>query len=255
MGYRIKIDGDTADFALTKAQRRYLPVKRMADITGAAAGLVLLALPMLLIALTLKILYPHVPVLFRQERVGRDGKLFTLIKFSSMKNAHNTEKISNMKNVHNMEKISGMKNAPDMENSSGMKDVSGTESGVCAQMAADGATERGECVTKFGHFLRCTSLDELPQLFQVLSGKMSLIGPRPLILQEKKMHEMRWETGVYRLRPGLTGWAQVNGRRLLSDEKKIAFDREYMEKIGFFMDWKIFCMTVKQVIRREGVGE
>lgn len=214
-----KAENGTAVPIWTKAQQRYLPVKRMADIMGAFAALVLLAVPMLLITLTLKILYPHAPALFRQERVGKDGKLFTLIKFSSMSN------------------------------------LSGTGNGTALQEEAGSEETDGEYVTKFGHFLRCTSLDELPQLFQVLSGKMSLIGPRPLIPQEAKIHAMRRRDGVYRLRPGLTGWAQVNGRRMLSDERKAAFDREYLEKMGFSLDWKIFWMTIKQVIRREGVNE
>lgn len=218
-GYRRKPDSGVTVYELTKAQIRYLFWKRMLDIAGAAAAIALLAVPMLTIALILKLLYPQDPVLFRQERVGKNGELFMLFKFSSMEHI------------------------PDHEDC------------VPLQTATEKAAEHGERVTKFGHFLRCTSLDELPQLFQVLSGKMSLVGPRPLVPQEKEMHAMRWSSGVYRLRPGITGWAQVNGRRRLSDEKKAAFDRDYLEKISFSLDWRIFWMTIKQVIRREGVDE
>lgn len=115
----------------------------------------------------------------------------------------------------------------------------------------DGATY----ISRFGRFLRDTSIDELPQLFQVLRGEMSLIGPRPLIPQENEIHELRRELGVYQLRPGLTGWAQVNGRDLLDDEEKAALDREYLEKMSPAFDAKILLMTVGKVLEREGIRE
>lgn len=119
-----------------------------------------------------------------------------------------------------------------------------------------GAMNNGEVyITKFGRFLRDTSMDELPQLFQVLTGKMSLIGPRPLIPQEENVHKMREEAGVYQLRPGMTGWAQVNGRDLVSDRQKVERDREYLEKCGLRFDFKIFCLTVKKVFTKEGIEE
>ena len=107
--------------------------------------------------------------------------------------------------------------------------------------------------TGFGRFLRSTSLDELPQLFLVLTGKMSLIGPRPLIPQEWEIHALREALGVYRLRPGITGWAQVNGRDRLSGPEKAALDREYLENVGLKLDWKIFWMTVWKVLARSDV--
>lgn len=108
-------------------------------------------------------------------------------------------------------------------------------------------------MTKLGKFLRDTSIDELPQLLHVLSGKMSLIGPRPLIPQEEKVHRMRMEAGVYKLRPGITGWAQVNGRDYVNDDEKAVFDREYLEHLGFLMDVKIFLKTIKLVFLRENI--
>lgn len=107
--------------------------------------------------------------------------------------------------------------------------------------------------TRFGRFLRNTSIDELAQLFQVLSGALSLIGPRPLIPQETEVHRMRREAGVYQLRPGITGWAQVNGRDFLTDEEKVAYDREYLEKVGLKMDILIICKTVKKVFCRADI--
>lgn len=113
--------------------------------------------------------------------------------------------------------------------------------------------DTGQYTTKFGRFLRNTSIDELAQLFQVLSGALSLIGPRPLIPQETEVHRMRRESGVYQLRPGITGWAQVNGRDFLTDEQKVAYDREYLEKVGLKMDILIVCKTVKKVLCRSDI--
>ena len=110
--------------------------------------------------------------------------------------------------------------------------------------------EGEQYITKWGRFLRDTSIDELPQLFQVLTGKMSLIGPRPLIPQEEAVHKMRKQAGVYQLRPGMTGWAQVNGRDLVEDEEKVEFDRAYLENLGLKIDIKILCMTVKRLLQR-----
>ncbi len=114
---------------------------------------------------------------------------------------------------------------------------------------------RPEDMTRLGRFLRASSIDELPQLFQVLSGKMSLIGPRPLVPQEKPVHVLRRAYGVYQLRPGITGWAQINGRDMVSDADKAALDRTYLEHVGFLMDWKIFWRTIGKVARREGYLE
>ena len=110
-------------------------------------------------------------------------------------------------------------------------------------------------ITKFGRFLRNTSIDELPQLFQVLTGKMSLIGPRPLIPQEEEVHRLRQMTGVYQLRPGVTGWAQVNGRDLVSDENKVKLDCEYLEKLGMKIDLTVLFLTVKKVLKGTDIEE
>ena len=115
--------------------------------------------------------------------------------------------------------------------------------------------EGEQYITKWGRFIRDSSIDELPQLFQVLTGKMSLIGPRPLIPQEEAVHKMREQAGVYQLRPGMTGWAQVNGRDLVEDEEKVKFDRAYLDQIGLKMDIKILCMTFKKVATKADIEE
>jgi len=111
-------------------------------------------------------------------------------------------------------------------------------------------------ITKSGNFLRKTSLDELPQLFNVLKGDMSLVGPRPLIENEGgDIHRLRMDAGVYTVRPGMTGWAQVNGRDNVPDEEKAAYDREYAENLSFGFDIKIIFKTIAVVFKRDGYAE
>ena len=113
----------------------------------------------------------------------------------------------------------------------------------------------GERITALGRFLRTASLDELPQLFQVLAGSMSLVGPRPLIPQETHIRALRRAWGVYRLRPGLTGLAQINGRDKLGDEEKAAFDKQYAENVSLSLDTRILLATVGKVLRRADIEE
>lgn len=110
-------------------------------------------------------------------------------------------------------------------------------------------------ITKLGKFLRKTSLDEIPQLINVLKGDMSLVGPRPLISDEYEIHQMRMRFGVYNVRPGLTGLAQINGRDTVTPADKVRWDVKYVEKFGFKMDMKILLTTVPNVITRRGVVE
>ncbi len=111
------------------------------------------------------------------------------------------------------------------------------------------------CVTRSGRFLRKTSLDELPQLFNILRGEMSFVGPRPLIPEEGKTRSLREKAGVYRMRPGVTGLAQVNGRDLLSDEQKVAYDAYYVEHHSLLLDLRILFQTVFAVLTGNGIAE
>ena len=110
-------------------------------------------------------------------------------------------------------------------------------------------------ITKPGRFLRKSSLDELPQLWNILKGDMSFVGPRPLISSEMRAHRLRLEYGVYRFRPGLTGLAQVNGRDDISLMKKMKLDKEYCDNWSIGLDIKIMFRSVKTVITREGFHE
>lgn len=108
-------------------------------------------------------------------------------------------------------------------------------------------------VTRVGRFLRRSSLDELPQLFNVFLGNMSIVGPRPLICEEKEIHRLRGEAGIYTLRPGITGLAQINGRNLLCDSEKIENDRIYLDNLKIRLDAKILFLTLGCVIGGKGI--
>jgi O-antigen biosynthesis protein WbqP len=109
-------------------------------------------------------------------------------------------------------------------------------------------------VTPVGQFLRRFSLDELPQLFNVLRGDMSLVGPRPALPSQYELIDLRRQNGIFQLRPGITGWAQVNGRDQMSLEQKVAYDKEYKDNPSFGLEMKIYMMTLIKVIKREGVS-
>jgi lipopolysaccharide/colanic/teichoic acid biosynthesis glycosyltransferase len=108
-------------------------------------------------------------------------------------------------------------------------------------------------LTKFGRFLRSTSLDELPELFNILKGEMSIVGPRPLLIQYLPLYNEHQKHRHY-VRPGLSGWAQVNGRNAISWEDKFDLDVEYVNNVSFLLDWKIIFLTLKKVFVREGIN-
>ena len=110
-------------------------------------------------------------------------------------------------------------------------------------------------ITPIGKFLRKTSLDELPQLFNILKGEMSIVGPRPALYNQLDLKEMRTEVGVHKLVPGLTGWAQINGRDEIPLSLKVNLDKEYLDRKNFFFDIKIIFMTVLSVLKSDGVQE
>jgi len=173
-----------------------------------ALFLVLLFLPIYVVLGLLIYLKMGSPTFFRQERPGKDEKLFRIYKFRTM-----SSEVDEKGNL-----------LPDEKRLHGL-----------------------------GKFIRSTSLDELPQLFNVLRGEMSFIGPRPLLVdylglysdEQKKRHQVK---------PGITGLAQVNGRNAISFSEKFKYDAEYVEKISFMLDMKILFLTVKKVLIKEGVS-
>ena len=108
-------------------------------------------------------------------------------------------------------------------------------------------------ITKIGKFIRKTSIDELPQLFNILKGDMSIVGPRPVILKEEVLIRLRHEYNVDSLLPGITGWAQINGRDNIGDEEKVRYDYEYLTRISLRLDMYIILMTAFKVIKRSDV--
>lgn len=168
----------------------------------------------MLLALVLTITDPKArggSIIFKQNRFGKNGKLFKIYKFRTMQ-----------------------KDAPDEMPTGDFGDV-----------------ER--YLTRSGKFLRKTSIDELPQLFNVLRGDMSLVGPRPLIRTETEIHKLRQRHGIYSILPGITGWAQVNGRDMVGAEEKTEYDCEYLRRMSIGFDIKILFMTVKPVVSGYGV--
>jgi O-antigen biosynthesis protein WbqP len=120
-------------------------------------------------------------------------------------------------------------------------------------LPTDQMTDPGRYLTPIGPWLRSTSLDELPQLWSVLVGDMSVVGPRPALPSQQALNEARTAAGVHRLRPGITGWAQVNGRDDISDTDKLRFDGEYVSRQSLIFDLLIILYTLRKVLLREGI--
>ena len=168
-------------------------------------ALVILSPVLAVVALLIKLDSPHEEVIFKQTRIGKNGKPFDLYKFRTLRG-----------------------DAP--------HEMSSAEIGNAQQYT-----------TRIGEILRRTSLDELPQLYNIFRGDMSIIGPRPLILREEYIHVRREKYGIYNVKPGLTGLAQVNGRKDLNDDTKLWWDWVYVndmcartDQIIFF--WTVFCV-------------
>ena len=186
--------------------------KRLIDIFLSFFGIVFLSLPMLIIAIAIKV-DSKGPVFFKQKRVGIHKKHFNILKFRTMR-------------------TDTPHDAPTHE-----------------------LNDPKRWITKVGGFLRKTSLDELPQLFNIFGGSMSVIGPRPALWNQDDLIAERDKYGANDVKPGLTGWAQINGRDELEIPLKAKLDGEYVEKMSFGFDCKCFFGTVKSVLKSDGVVE
>lgn len=197
----------------------YLYVKRLLDIIASLLAVIILMPLILILAAVVKIDDPAGPVFFRQKRFGKDKKFFYILKFRTMR-----------------------QDAP--------HDIPTEE--LADPMA---------WYTKSGRFMRRYSLDELPQFFNVLMGDMSIVSPRPALWNQENLIEEREKyTGRYgltpnNLRPGITGWAQINGRDTLNDAQKAELDGEYIRNFSFFFDCRCFFGTFIKVVHHEGVKE
>lgn len=186
--------------------------KRLLDFVLSALALVILAIPMLIFALLIK-LDSKGPVLFWQKRVGLHKETFMMPKFRSM-----------------------YIDTP-------------------AEMPTHLLNDPQRWITPVGKVFRKLSIDELPQIWSILTGKMSIIGPRPALWNQFDLVAERDKYGANDVRPGLTGWAQINGRDELAIPVKAKLDGEYVEKLSFLFDCKCFFGTIRAVLRRDGVVE
>ncbi len=184
-------------------------MKRLFDICLSFGALITLALPMLVIAVCIKLTSAG-PVLYWSNRVGKNNDIFKMPKFRTMR-------------IDTPAVATHLLGDPD------------------------------KYVTCVGRMLRKTSLDELPQLISIIKGDMSFVGPRPALFNQDDLVELRTQKGIHRLTPGLTGWAQINGRDELPILAKVEFDNYYLLNISFFLDLKIILQTVLKVVLREGV--
>ncbi len=203
---------ETVHHTLTKAQQKYLPLKRAIDVVLSGGAIVLLSPVLGAISLAIKMDSPG-PVLFKQKRVGRNKDFFEIWKFRSMRTDTPKDMPTHMLNDPNA------------------------------------------FITKTGRFLRKTSLDELPQIFNIFRGQMSIIGPRPALWNQDDLVAERDKYGANDVTPGLTGWAQINGRDELEIPVKAKFDGEYVEKMSLWMDIKCFLGTIGSVLSSDGVVE
>ena len=186
--------------------------KRLIDIVLSFCGLVVLAIPMVIFAIIVK-LDSKGPVLFWQKRVGLHKETFMMPKFRSM--------------------------------------YTETPSDMPTHLLSDPT----RWITPVGKIYRKFSIDELPQIWCILTGKMSIIGPRPALWNQFDLIEERDKYGANDVRPGLTGWAQINGRDELEIPVKARLDGEYVEKMSFLFDCKCFFGTILAVLRHDGVVE
>ncbi len=185
-------------------------MKRLFDLFLALFVAVVLALPVLLVAVLVKLTSPG-PALYWSDRVGRHNRIFKMPKFRSM--------------------------------------CIGTPA-VATHLLKD----PNAYLTPIGSFLRKSSLDELPQLWSILVGDMSFVGPRPALFNQDDLIALRTECGVHELMPGLTGWAQVNGRDELPIPEKVKLDAEYRQRQSLSFDMHILWLTFVKVLRRDGVS-
>lgn len=181
--------------------------KRLLDVICALIALIILSPALLVTAILVRVKLGS-PVIFAQERPGKDEKIFRLHKFRSMSDARDENGVL----------------LPDEER-----------------------------LGKFGCALRATSLDELPELWDILRGKMSIVGPRPLLVKYLPLYNDK-QRHRHDVRPGLTGWAQVHGRNLASWEERFAYDVDYVDHVSFALDMKIVFMTVRCVLAHEGIN-
>lgn len=219
-----EFDGSVISIELENSQIRnsifYLFTKRAIDFIGALVGLILLSPIMVIVAIAIKLEDPKGNIIFGHMRVGKDGKMFPCLKFRSM-----------FSNAEEMKKNFTEEQKREYAETFKLKD--------------------DPRITKVGKFIRKTSLDELPQLFNILKGDMTIVGPRPIVTDELDFYG-EYEDYYKAVKPGLTGLWQVSGRSDTTYDERVALDMEYVTTRNTFKDLYIIFMTVVKVLKREG---
>ena len=219
-----EFDEDVISIELENLQIRnsifYLFTKRAIDFIGALVGLILLSPIMVIVAIAIKLEDPKGNIIFGHMRVGKDGKMFPCLKFRSM-----------FSNAEEMKKNFTEEQKREYAETFKLKD--------------------DPRITKVGKFIRKTSLDELPQLFNILKGDMTIVGPRPIVTDELDFYG-EYEDYYKAVKPGLTGLWQVSGRSDTTYDERVALDMEYVTTRNTFKDLYIIFMTVVKVLKREG---
>ena len=209
------------DFSFTSAQKMYFPIKRALDLIVTFFAIVPLLFLYLFVKLTYLFQKDNNPVIYKQTRIGKNGKRFEIYKFRTMNPDAEQELKSLLKNSDNRnewEEYHKLKNDPR--------------------------------ITPFGLFLRKSSLDEFPQFINVLKGEMSVIGPRPLVEGELQLHH---GLPLYeKLRPGITGWWACNGRSVLAYSERLEYEYYYVRNVSFKLDLTIFFKTIISIIGAVG---
>lgn len=182
--------------------------KRSIDILASGGALIVLSVPLAAVTMWLHFANKGAGAFFFQERPGKDGKIFKVVKFKTMTD----------------------------------------ERGADGNLLPD-----ADRLTRFGRFVRSTSIDELPQLWNVLKGDMSLIGPRPLLVQYLPLYSKE-QARRHEVRPGITGWAQCHGRNAISWKKKFELDVWYVDHISFLTDCKVILTTIQKVLKRADIS-
>ena len=228
MDQRFRFDEENSEDAIAidfgnlgiKNSKLYLFIKRFLDIIGSLIGLILLSPIMIIVAIAIKLEDPEGKVIFGHMRVGKDGRLFPCLKFRSM-----------FSNAEEMKKNFTEEQKREYAETFKLKD--------------------DPRITKVGNFIRKTSLDELPQLFNILKGDMTIVGPRPIVTDELDFYG-KYEDYYKAVKPGLTGLWQVSGRSDTTYDERVALDMEYVTTRNTFKDLYIIFMTAVKVLKREG---
>ena len=220
----IELRLEQEELKLSSESKLYRIPKRIVDIIGGLVGSIITLPIILIVKLAYMVTGDFNPIIFKQERIGKNGKVINIYKFRSM--------------VMNADEVLFKLLEEDEE--------------AAREYKRYKKLKHDPRITKVGNFIRCTSLDEFPQFFNVLKGDMSLVGPRPYLFREKEDMGEYFDI-IVQSKPGVTGYWQVNGRSHTDFGKRLVLDEYYINHKSLIMDCKIIIKTIKQVFFKEGI--